>query len=177
VADGLGASLVGGGGGFGEPGAPASLRRVSMHAEVAGRRDTVEEVTRLLAASTRLPLAVCGPDAAAVVAAAAGKPVVLVDARDAAGPGVMSDATLACALEGALLCLDGLADLDPPGRERLLRTIDERPSRTVLVARSRGEAAVLNDRTALIVEVPIPSFAERRAAPGPFPPPPPPSHP
>ncbi|HEU5213237.1 MAG TPA: ATP-binding protein [Gaiellaceae bacterium] len=164
VADRLAASLLGAGGGLTETGAPVPLRRISMHAEVAGRRDAVGEVTRLLAASTRLPLAVCGPDAAAVVAAAAGKPVVLVDARDAADPRVMGDATLACALEGALLCLDGLADLDPPGRERLLRTVDERPSRTVLLARSRGEAAVLNDRTALIVEVPVPSFAERRAA-------------
>lgn len=164
VADRLAASLLGAGGGLTETGAPVPLRRVSVHAEVAGRRHAVEEVTRLLAASTRLPLAVCGPDAAAVVAAAAGKPVVLVDARDAADSRVMDDATLACALEGALLCLDGLADLDPPGRERLLRTVDERPSRTVLLARSRGEAAVLNDRTALIVEVPVPSFAERRAA-------------
>ncbi len=42
--------------------------------------------------------------------------------------------------------------------------IDERPARTVLLARSRGDVAVLSDRTALVVEVPFPSFAERRAA-------------
>ncbi len=164
VADRLAAFLLGAGGGLAESGAPVLLRRVAVETDAAGREDAVEHVARLLAASTHLPLAVCGPDASAVVAAAAGKPLALVDARDLQHPEVMGDATLACALEGHLLCVDGLGELDPPGRERLLRAIDERPARTVLLARSRADVAVLNDRTALVVEVPFPSFAERRAA-------------
>ena len=125
-------------GGLTESGTKVPLRRVAVQSDADGRREAVEEVAKLLAAPTRLPLAVCGPDAPAVVAAAARMPLVLVDARDVVQPDVVGDATLACALEGALLCVDGLADLDPPGRERLLRTIDERPTRSVLLARARS---------------------------------------
>jgi len=164
VADRLAGFLLGAEGGLAESGAPVPLRRVLVQTDAAGREEVVEQVARLLAVRTRLPLAVCGPDAAAVVAAAACMSLVLVDARDLSHVDVMADATLACALEGGLLCIDGVSDLDPAGRERLLRVIDERPARTVLLARSRGDVAVLSDRTALVVEVPFPSFAERRAA-------------
>jgi AAA+ superfamily predicted ATPase len=164
VADRLAAFMLGAGGGLAETGAPVPLRRALVQPDIAGRKESVEEVAQLLAAPSRLPLAVCGPDAPAVVAAAAGVPLVLVDARSIQQPDVLGDATLACALEASLLCVDGLGDLDPAGRELLLRAIDERTSRTVLLARSRADLAVLNDRTALVVEVPLPSFAERRAA-------------
>ncbi len=113
---------------------------------------------------TRLPLAVCGPDAAAIVAFAAEAPLILVDVHDLERPEVMADATLAAALEGRLLCLDGLDDLKPAERQRLLRAIDERHERTVVIGRSRGEALALSDRTALLVDVPMPSFSERKAA-------------
>jgi hypothetical protein len=164
VADRLAAFLLGAGGGLAESGTPVPLRRVPVQTDAAGREEAVEEVARLLTASTQLPLAICGPDAAAIVAAAARKPLVLIDARNLSHPEVLGDASLASALDGDLLCVDGLGDLDPAGRERLLRAIDERPERTVLLGRSRGDVAVLNDRTALVVEVPVPSFAERKAA-------------
>ena len=164
VADRLAAFLLGAAGGLAETGAPVPLRRVRAAQDGAGRDESVQRVRRLLAAPSRLPLAVVGPDAATVVAAAAGVPLLVVDARSLTHPEVIGDATLACALEGGVLCFDGLGELDPAGRERLLRTIDERNARSVLLARSRGDIAVLSDRTALVVEVPFPSFAERREA-------------
>jgi AAA+ superfamily predicted ATPase len=164
VADRLAAFVLGAGGGLAETGAPAPLRRVPVRTDAAGREQAVEQVAQNLAARTRLPLVVCGPDAPAVVAAAAGRPLVLVDAHELERHEALADATLACALEGALLCLDGLDDLKPPERARLLRLVDDRPERSVLIGRSRTEALVLSERTVLLVEVPFPSFAERRGA-------------
>ena len=163
VAERLAAFLLAAGD-LGELGAPAPLRRFPSQPEVAGREEAVSEVARLLAADTRLPLVVCGPDAAVVVAAAAGSPLLLVDARHLDRPELMADATLACALEGRLLCFDGLEDLQPPDRARLLQALDERPERSVLLARSNAGALALSDRTVLQVDVPLPSFAERRLA-------------
>jgi adenylate kinase family enzyme len=107
---------------------------------------------------------VCGPDAPAIVAAAAGRPLVLSDVRDLERPRALADATLAAALEHALLCFDGLEDLNAAERSRLLEQIDSRPERSVLIGRTRREAQALADRTVLLVEVPFPSFTERRTA-------------
>ena len=78
VADRLAAYLLGAGGGLAEAGAPAALRRVDPRLPVAGRHEVVEEVARLLGVDTALTLMVCGPDAAAIVAAAAG-PLLVFD--------------------------------------------------------------------------------------------------
>jgi hypothetical protein len=164
VADRLAAFLLAAGGGLEESGAAIPLRRVPPMPDVAERQEAVQEVRRLLTIDTRLPLVVCGPDAAAVLAAAASRSLVLVDVRDLDRPEAMADAALAAALEEALLCLDGLEDLKPPERARLLRAIDERPERTVLVAGNRSAALALSDRTVLLVDVPLPSFGERRIA-------------
>jgi hypothetical protein len=164
IADRLAAFVLGAGGGLVDASAPMPLRRVALDARAEGHREAVEEVARLLAADTHLPLVVCGPGAGAIVATAAGTPLLLVDVRDLARDEVIGDATLACLLEGRLLCLDGLDDLKPAERVRLLRAIDERPDRTVVLASSRAEALALSDCTVLLVEVPMPSFAERRVA-------------
>ena len=164
VAERLAALLLAAGDGLAEVGAAAHLRRVSPDADATGREETVERVARLLTAPTRLPLVVCGPDAASVVAAAAGAPLFLLDARDLATPEVRADATLASTLERGLLCIDGLEELKPPERAELQRLLDERPARSVLLARTRTAALALSDRTALLVEVPMPSFAERQVA-------------
>src|SRR5215207_215064 len=119
VADRLAAFLLGAGGGLAEAGAPAALRRVEPRPSVSGRHEVVEEVARLLEVDSRLTLMVCGPDAAAIVAAAA--------ALDRAG--AMSDATLAAALEQRLLCVSGLDELAPTDRARLLAAIDETEKR------------------------------------------------
>jgi hypothetical protein len=164
VADRLAAFLLSAGGGLEESGAAIPLRRIPAMADVAERQHAVQEVARLLAIETHLPLVVVGPDAAAVLAAAADRSLVLVDVREFDRPEAMADAALAAALEQALLCFDGLEDLKPPERARLLRAIDERPERTLLVAHSRSDALALSDRTVLLVDVPLPSFGERRVA-------------
>ena len=143
--------------------AGTALRHVSPE-DLTGRAAATERLRLLLAAETRLPLVAYGPDAGAVVAAAARTPVVLLAARELERPDALPDARLAAALEHALLGIDGLEDLSPAERGRVLRTIDESPDRVVLIAASRRDALALSERTALVVEVPGPDFAERRRA-------------
>ena len=52
------------------------------------------------------------------VARAAGRPLLLTDVRELSKPEVMADAALCCALEGRLLCGDGLERLEPAERTR-----------------------------------------------------------
>jgi hypothetical protein len=164
VADRLAAFILGARGGLAETGAPVPLRRVEAQPVSEGRQEALAEVARLLGADTQLPLVVCGPDAPAIVSAAAGAPLLLLDVHDFERPEAIADAALACALEGRLLVLDGLDEAKPADRARLLRAIDERPERTVLVGRTRAEALALSDRTILLVDVPMPAYAERRSA-------------
>jgi hypothetical protein len=165
LADRLAAFLLAAGGALAEAGAPVRLRHVGgARARLEGREQVVERVARLLACGPRPPLVVCGPDATAVVGAAADAPLVLVDAHDLETPHAMTDATLAAALEQAVVCLDGLDDLSPPERARLLRVLDERGDQAILLARSRAGALALSDRAVLLVEVPLPAFAERQQA-------------
>jgi hypothetical protein len=102
-----------------------------------------------------------GPDAPSILAAGSGRGLVLLDVRELELPGALADARLACALDGSLLCLDGLADLGPSDRGPLLRALDESHERVFLVAASREEVTALSDRTHLLVDVPLPTFAER----------------
>src|SRR3954451_11014390 len=102
-----------------EPRDAGRLRRVEAAGEVAGRAESIAEIARMLRSETRLPLVVAGPDAAALVAAAVGAPVLLADVRDLGREEVMADAALICALEGRRLCLDGLDDLSPGDRAQL----------------------------------------------------------
>jgi hypothetical protein len=162
VTDRLAAFLLGAGKGLLEAGAPVILRRSASDHELAGRREVVDEVARSLRAKTRLPLIVCGPDAAGVVAMAAGSSLVLLDVDDLGRPEALADATLACALERAMLCFDGLGDLKPAERARLLEQIEARDERSVLLARTRSEAQAFSERTVVLVEVPFPAFGERR---------------
>ena len=164
IAERLSAFLLGAAGGLAEAGSTTPLRRVPAAHGAIGRSAVVDAVVRLLATETHVPLMVCGPDAAQVVAAAAGRGLVLLDARELGRDEPLRDATLACALERSLMCIDGLADLKPEQRAHLLRVIAGRPQRTVLLGRSRGEALACSDTTVLLVEVPMPSFGERRAA-------------
>jgi hypothetical protein len=143
--------------------AGTALRHVSPDEET-GREEATERLRLLLAAETRLPLVACGPDAGAVLAAAARAPVVLLGARELERADALADARLAAALGGGLVCIDGLEDLSPVERGRLLRAIDESPERIVLIAATRRDAVVLSERTALVVDIPLPGFAERRRA-------------
>jgi adenylate kinase family enzyme len=163
LADRLAAFLLGAGESLAEAGAPAPLRRVHPDPEfAAGREDTVALVARLLSTGTALPLLACGPDAASVVAAAAGAVAVLLSARDLHARGALADATLASALEGGVLCLSDLGELRPEDRALLIAAIDERPAQTVLLADSRAGAVAVSERAVLLVEVPLPGVEERR---------------
>jgi hypothetical protein len=121
-------------------------------------------VAAILAESRRPPLVVCGPDATAVVGAAAGAPLVLVRAGELEAAETIADALLAATLDDGLVCVDGIEDLAPGDRARLVRVIDDHADQLVLLARSRAGALAIAERTALLVEVPPPSFAERRLA-------------
>jgi hypothetical protein len=143
--------------------AESALRHVPPEA-LSGREAVIDRLRLLLAADTRLPLVVCGPDAGAMLAAAAQVPIVLLGARELERTDALADARLAAALEAGLVCLDGLADLSPSERGRVLRAIDESPDRIILIAATRRDAGALSERTALVVDVPVPGFAERRQA-------------
>ncbi|MEW6583366.1 MAG: ATP-binding protein, partial [Actinomycetota bacterium] len=140
------------------------LRRRPLPAYDPGRGDAVLQLRALLATDSHLPLLTVGPDAAAILAVALGRPVILVDAAEAADQEHMRDAALACALEGARLAFDGLESLDPGERRRVVRALHARRERTLVCARTADAAVALGDRTALVVEAPMPTYAERRVA-------------
>jgi hypothetical protein len=162
VADRLAAFLLGAGA-LGAIHGAVRLRHLEPQ-PATGRQDALQRIALLLAARTRLPLVVCGPDAGAIVAAAAEAPLVLLGARELDSPEAVADAWLSAALAGARLTIDGLEDLTPPERAQLLAVIDDSPERLVLIAGSARHATALADRAALVVEVPYPSFAERHLA-------------
>lgn len=147
-----------------EPRDAGRARRVDPVGGLAGREASVGEIAVMLRSHTRLPLVVCGSDAAALVAEALGSGVLLVPVTDAARPEVMTDAALACALEGRRLCFDGLDELEPAQRGRLHEVLDRLPEPPVFVAPSRRSALALGDRAVLTLDVPMPSFAERERA-------------
>jgi hypothetical protein len=147
-----------------DPLSSGRLRREPVPGESPGRDAARSEIAAMLTSPTRLPLVVAGPDAAALVAHAAGRPLLICDVRDLSKPEAVADAALCCALEGRLLCADGLERLEPAERTALLRALDEHPDRLVLLAPTRAGALTLGDRTVLLVEAPMPDFAEREAA-------------
>ena len=77
---------------------------------------------------------------------------------------VMAEAALIGALENRPVILEGLEDIEPGERGRLLRAIEQRQERTVFAAPTRTAALALGERTVLLVEAASPSFAERRQA-------------
>ena len=64
----------------------------------------------------------------------------------------MAEAALITALEDRPVIFEGLEDIEPADRGRLLRAIEQRPERTVLAAPTRTAALALGERTVLLVE-------------------------
>ncbi|HET6550364.1 MAG TPA: AAA family ATPase, partial [Solirubrobacter sp.] len=162
VADRLAAALLGGR--MDEPPQPTRLRLVERPAHDPGRGEAVAIVTALLARESHLPIVLAGPDAASLLAVAYGKPLVAVSVRDLDARDVMAEAALIGALEDRPIVLEGLEDVEPGDRARVLRAIEARGERTVIAAPSRTAALALGERTVLLVEAASPSFAERRQA-------------
>jgi hypothetical protein len=162
VADRLAAVLLGGR--MDEPAQPTRLRMVELPAHAPGRDEAVAIVSALLQRESHLPVVLAGPDADSLLATAFGRPLVAVHVRDLDTRDVMAEAALIGALERRPVILEGLEDIEPAERGRLLRAIEQRPERTVFAAPTRTAALALGERTVLLVEATAPSFAERRQA-------------
>ena len=111
-----------------------------------------------------MPLLVVGPDAETLLAVALDRPLLLVDVADATDAELMREATLSALLEGRRLCFDGLDELEPDKHLRVQRALAAREERTILCADSAQAVVALGEATAIVIEVPQPSFAERRSA-------------
>src|SRR6478735_7094687 len=162
VADRLAAVLLGGR--MDESPQPTRLRMVEIPAHDPGRHDAVETLRALLSRPSHLPVVIAGPDADSLLAMAVGRPLVAIHVKDLDQRDVMAEASLIQALEDRPLIFEGLEDIEPGDRGRLLRAIEQRPERTVIAAPTRTAALALGERTVLLVEAAQPSFAERRQA-------------
>jgi hypothetical protein len=129
-----------------------------------GRAATIAELRPLIAADSRLPILLAGPDAESLMAATLGRPLLLVDATDAGDTELMRDATVRALLEGRQICFDGLDDLEPDKHLRVQRTFTARGERVLICAASAQAVVTLGEATAIVVEAPQASFAERRSA-------------
>ena len=118
----------------------------------------------LLSRPSHLPIVLAGPDADTLIATAYGRPLVAIHVRDLGERDVMAEAALIGALEDRPMIFEGLEDIEPGERGRLLRAIEQRPERTILAAPTRTAALALGERTVLLVEAAPPSFAERPQA-------------
>ena len=161
TADRLAAFLLGTG--LDEPARDGRLRLAEIPPYDPGREATVAELRGLLDADSRLPVVVAGPDAVSLLAVALERPLVVFDVARAVDAELMLDAELAAALAGAQLCFDGLERLDPGERVRVQQVFGARGGRNLFCADSRETAVALGDVTVVVVEVPMPALAERRA--------------
>jgi hypothetical protein len=143
---------------------PPRIRLVPMPAHDPGRDAAVRGVAAMLAHQSTLPVVLAGPDAESLLAKAFARALVVVHVRDIHERDVMADATLVAALEERELVLEGLEDLDPGERARMLRALEARAERAVIAAPNRTAALALGDRTVLLVEAAPPTFAERAQA-------------
>ena len=162
IADRLAAVLLGGR--MDESAQPMRLRLVEPPAHDPGREAAVATMTALLERPSHLPVVLAGPDADSLLSIALGRPLVAVHVRDLGDREVMSEAALIAALENRPVVFEGLEDIEPGDRARLLRAIEQRPERTVIAAPTRTAALALGERTVLLVEAASPSFAERGQA-------------
>jgi hypothetical protein len=162
VADRLAAFLVGAD--LDEPARDGRLRHQPVPRHAPGRAAVVEELRALLRCETDMPLLVVGPDAAALLSLALGVPLLIADVADVGDADLDREAALAAGLDGCRIVFDGLDSLEPADRRATVRALATQERRALLVAAKREAAVALGDRTALVVEAPMPSYAERRSA-------------
>ena len=151
--------------GLDEPSRDGRLRPSPVPEHDPGRAATIAQLRPLLAAESRLPLLVVGPDAELLLATALERPLLLVDIVDTTDSELMREATVSALLEGRAIVFDGLDDLEPDKHLRVQRQLLARGERAFLCATSPQAVVALGDKTAaVVVEAPQPSFAERRSA-------------
>jgi hypothetical protein len=130
-----------------------------------GREEVIEEVRALICGPHELPVVVAGDDARLVLAAALRRPLLLASGDQALSRAQVAELGLTARLEDRVLCFERLEDAPADERERMLRVLSSAGERLLACAPSREQAATaLGHRTAMIVEVPPPSFADRRLA-------------
>jgi hypothetical protein len=129
-----------------------------------GRDTTRARLAELERAGGRLPLVVAGPDAPQVLAAALERPLLVIDAADAGDADLLADAAIVAALEGRAIVFDGFEELDPGKRASAWRAMTARAERALICARSAAATTAMPEQGGLVVEVPLPTLAERRAA-------------
>jgi hypothetical protein len=162
LSDRLAAHLLGVG--MDDPPAAGRLRMVDLPRHDPGRDEAVQALAGMLRHPSTLPVVLAGPDAEALAAKAYGRPLVVAHVRDLDSADVMAEAALISALEDRPLVFDGMEDLEPGDRARMLRAIARRGERVVVCAPHRNAALALGDRTFLLVEAAAPSFTERATA-------------
>ena len=162
VADRLAGFLVGAD--LDEPARDGRMRRQPLPSHDPGRAGVVEELRALIRCETELPLLVVGSDAGAILALALGTPLLVVDLADVGDADLGREAVLAAALDGCRIVFDGLESLEPAERRSIVKALGTQDSRAFLIAARREAAVALGDRTALVVEAPMPGYGERRAA-------------
>ena len=129
-----------------------------------GRSEVVNKLSTLIEADAQLPVIIAGPDAQAILCAATDRPLVIADIRDLDNPEVIGEARLRHALDGSMLCFDGLSTLDVNERQDVVRALNQRAESTFIVCPNRASTFALGDQTMIVVEVGLPSFAERQRA-------------
>ena len=147
-----------------DEGADGRLLRRDLPAHPVGRPATLARIRAALAVPGSAPVLVGGPDAADMLAVAAGRGLVLLDARAAGEREQVSRASLLAALEDRALVLDRCELLEPDERATLKAMTASSPDRVVLCAGTTDAATRLGELGAIAVEVPMPTLAERRAA-------------
>jgi AAA+ superfamily predicted ATPase len=141
------------------------LRRVDRSVLPTGRTETTERIALALAGPRALPLAVSGPDADLLVAAAAAGPgLVVLEARATSDRAALADLALTAALEQRVPMIDRLSELPLEGRAQALDRILTLACRPVLHIQHRNDALVLADRPVIHVRVPAASLAQSTAA-------------
>jgi hypothetical protein len=138
-------------------------RVVAVPANDPGRAEAVRALRRVLDGERELPILVCGHDAAELLAWALGRDVLLLDARRAADTALLGTARVRAALDDAELALELAGGGGPEDQTRLAAALDASGDRTLACAASRQHVGMLDGRPALVVDVPPPSLAERRA--------------
>jgi hypothetical protein len=162
VADALAAFLLGAE--LDDPQDDGSRRRVDVSLLPPGREPVVEQLRRLLGSPRHLPVVVAGPDAATILAAALGRPLLVVDARAVAAAEGRREAAITAALEGRALVYRAPDSGEPEELDRVVGALLGRQEAAVICADSAAVMPALLDAGALVIDVPPPGLEERRAA-------------
>ena len=148
--------------GIGLAAPPPGDRLVAASAIDPGRSAAVTQLRAALGDSgLGVSLLAIGADAAELLAAARGGPVLVVPAREAASPEAAAAAVLRAALARAVVCFE-LDGVSPDDRAGVAACVAERGPGVLLCARRPDAMSGIPGLRALAIQVPEASLAERR---------------